>query len=71
MHSFTQACRSQAGVLACWQVPWFACRVLADALTLMNERQQDGQQKVEFHVINPKAVTMGQLYGMVRAVIFG
>eukprot|EP00803_Ostreobium_quekettii_P003693 evm.model.scf_198.6 EVM.evm.TU.scf_198.6 scf_198:68025-70221(+) len=38
-------------------------RILAKALTLMNERGQGDQQKQEFHVINPKSVTMGQLYG--------
>lgn len=41
-------------------------RVLADALTLMEERGQEGQLKAEYHVINPKSITMGQLYGQVR-----
>lgn len=39
--------------------------MLAEALTLMHERGQDEQQKAEYHVINPKACTMGQLYGQV------
>ncbi|GMH41668.1 hypothetical protein BSKO_09578 [Bryopsis sp. KO-2023] len=38
-------------------------RALARALTLMNERGQENQEKQEYHVINPKSVTMGQLYG--------
>ena len=38
-------------------------KVLAQALTLMKERGQDKQDDVEFHVVNPKSVTMGQLYG--------
>ncbi|GLC41774.1 hypothetical protein PLESTM_001238200 [Pleodorina starrii] len=38
-------------------------RVLADALTIMEEKGQEGQTKAEYHVINPKSITMGQLYG--------
>jgi len=38
-------------------------RVLAEALCLMRDRGQDGQLGAEYHVINPKATTMGQLYG--------
>ena len=37
--------------------------VLADALTLLNERGQNEEDKVVFKTINPKAVTMGQLFG--------
>ena len=40
-------------------------RVLADALTLMEERGEEGQRRAEYHVINPKSITMGQLYGQV------
>ena len=38
-------------------------RVLADALTLMEERGQENQTRAEYHCINPKSITMGQLYG--------
>ena len=38
-------------------------RVLARALSLMAERGEEGQVKCEYHVVNPKAITMGQLYG--------
>ena len=38
-------------------------RVLARALSLMNEREQEDQERAEYHVINPKSITMGQLYG--------
>ncbi|GLC60993.1 hypothetical protein PLESTB_001703700 [Pleodorina starrii] len=38
-------------------------RVLADALTIMEAKGQEGQTKAEYHVINPKSITMGQLYG--------
>ena len=40
-------------------------RVLAQALGIMAERGQDAQVKVDYHVINPKSLTMGQLYGEV------
>jgi dynein heavy chain, axonemal len=42
-----------------------ASRALAGALRLMEERGQEGQQRVISNVINPKAITMGQLYGQV------
>ena len=44
-------------------------RVLADALTLMEEREQENQRKAEYHVINPKSITMGLLYGQVWNIL--
>lgn len=38
-------------------------KILADALTLMEKRNQPGGAESMFKVLNPKAVTMGQLYG--------
>jgi dynein heavy chain len=38
-------------------------RVLARALSLMAEKGEEGQVKCEYHVVNPKSITMGQLYG--------
>lgn len=29
----------------------------------MHQRGEEGQERVEFHAINPKSITMGQLYG--------
>ena len=37
--------------------------VLAETLTLLSEREQMDEYKTMFRVINPKAVTMGQLFG--------
>uniref|UniRef100_A0A7S0KGM2 Dynein heavy chain n=1 Tax=Micromonas pusilla TaxID=38833 RepID=A0A7S0KGM2_MICPS len=38
-------------------------RVLARALSIMAERGEEGQVKCEYHCVNPKSITMGQLYG--------
>ncbi|EFN75889.1 Dynein heavy chain 7, axonemal [Harpegnathos saltator] len=40
-----------------------AYRTLAECLSLLESRQLMSEHRVEISVINPKAVTMGQLYG--------
>jgi len=40
-----------------------AYQVLADALSDLHDSQLMDEYKVHYRVINPKAITMGQLYG--------
>ncbi|XP_051171696.1 dynein axonemal heavy chain 7-like, partial [Leptopilina boulardi] len=40
-----------------------AYKILADALALCEERNLMNEHKVEMTIINPKSITMGQLYG--------
>jgi dynein heavy chain, axonemal len=36
---------------------------MADALTYLNEKGHENYDKVIYRTINPKSITMGQLYG--------
>ena len=46
-----------------WSGKTASYRVLAAALNSMVERNLGAEKKVEYRAINPKAITMGQLYG--------
>ncbi|KAL7754340.1 hypothetical protein RI367_000321 [Sorochytrium milnesiophthora] len=46
-----------------WSGKTSAYRALASALTELTDRGVVGEKRVEFKVINPKSITMGQLYG--------
>ena len=37
--------------------------VLADTLTLLNEKGLNEEEKALYRTVNPKAITMGQLFG--------
>ena len=37
--------------------------VLCETLTLMHEKKIGDEQRVQFKIINPKSMPMGQLYG--------
>ena len=37
--------------------------VLADTLTLMHERGYNNEERVMYRTVNPKSITMGQLFG--------
>jgi dynein heavy chain len=45
-----------------------AYKVLAEALRDLNEKRVLGYNRVDIKVLNPKAITMGQLYGQFDAV---
>jgi len=42
-----------------------AYRILASALTDLNKRGLNDEFATKYYVLNPKSVTMGQLYGQV------
>ncbi|KAJ1517722.1 Dynein heavy chain 7, axonemal [Coelomomyces lativittatus] len=46
-----------------WSGKTTAYRVLAEALNELSELTNGAQKKVEYKVLNPKSITMGQLYG--------
>ena len=37
--------------------------VLCETLTLMNDKEEADEKRVNYKIINPKSMPMGQLYG--------